>query len=298
LKICCLLNENSGTATRIRPEQLIQLFSMRGLSLKIINIEQGGSIAELTDKVVKDGFDIVVAGGGDGTVNAVASALLRHRAIRLGILPLGTLNHLARDLGISSDIGQAVDVICKGHTTAIDVCRVNDSYFLNNSSVGLYPSLVKLREKLQAGGLGKWWAATLSAVRTFARFRRLNLALQLSDGQTVARNTALLFVGNNRYQLTAGKIGARLSLDSGFLWVNMSTSSSRMGMIKSFLAMIFGNESVAEVLTFDATSLKVTSKKKILAVATDGEVVKLKTPLNYTIIPGALNVLVPERDHA
>jgi diacylglycerol kinase family enzyme len=207
LKICCLLNENSGTATRIRPEQLIQLFSMRGFS------------------------------------------------------------------------------------------RVNDSYFLNNSSVGLYPSLVKLREKLQAGGLGKWWAATLSAVRTFARFRRLNLALQLSDGQTVARNTALLFVGNNRYQLTAGKIGARLSLDSGFLWVNMSTSSSRMGMIKSFLAMIFGNKSVAEVLTFDATSLKVTSKKKILAVATDGEVVKLKTPLNYTIIPGALHVLVPERNH-
>ncbi len=294
MKICCLLNEKSGTAARAHSGDLHDLFSKEGIDLEVLIIQHGGSIAELTDKVVKDGFEIVVAAGGDGTVNAVASALLRHREIKLGILPLGTLNHLARDLGISTDLAKAARVICAGHSRAIDVGRVNDSYFLNNSSVGFYPSLVKLREKLQASGRGKWWAATLSAVRIFSRFRRLNLVLEISDGQTVARKTALLFIGNNRYELTAGKIGARLSLDGGFLWVNMSTSSSRMGMIKSFLTMIFESKSVAEVVTFDATSLQVTSKKKILAVATDGEVLKLKTPLNYTIIRGALNVLVPD----
>ena len=99
VKICCLLNERSGTANSIRPQDVAHLFSQHGFRVKIVKIETGGSIAKLTDKAVKDGFDIVVAGGGDGTVNAVASALFRHRTVRLGILPLGTLNHLARDLG-------------------------------------------------------------------------------------------------------------------------------------------------------------------------------------------------------
>jgi YegS/Rv2252/BmrU family lipid kinase len=297
LKVCCLLNENSGTAARTPPEQLVQLFSERGFSLKIINIKHGDSITALTNQVVKDGFDVVVAGGGDGTVNAVASVLVCHRTIRLGILPLGTLNHLVRDLGIPTDLAQAVRVICAGHSRAIDVGQVNDSYFLNNSSVGLYPTLVKLREKLQAGGRGKWWAATLSSVRIFARFRRLYLVLKLGDGPTITRKTALLFVGNNRYETTAGKIGARLSLNSGFLWVSISTSSSRMGMIKSLIAMLCGSEILADTMTFDAKSIQVTSKKKVLAVATDGEVLKLKTPLKYTIISDGLHVLVPFKDN-
>ena len=170
---------------------------------------------------------------------------------------------------------------------------MNDVYFLNNSSVGLYPAVVTLREKLQSAGYGKWWAATISSLRIMARFRRLHLELKLTDGRVLIRKTPMLFVGNNAYSTDAANIGTRESLQTGLLWVTLSTSSGPLGFIKSFLALVSGTQAMADAISLDATSVQVNSSKELLAVATDGEVVKLKTPLNYKILPRALRVLVP-----
>ena len=295
LKICCILNVKSGGTACDQRYDFADLFSQRGFGVEIMNTLQGSSIVDIAKSAVQQDYDIIVAGGGDGTISAVAAALVGHPAIRLGILPLGTLNHFARDLNIPSDISKAVDIICAGYSEAIDIGCVNDTYFVNNTSVGLYPAIVKLRESLQGGGYSKWWAAVLSSIRIFGRFRRLELEVQLLDKTLIKRKTALLFVGNNAYETAAGRLGIRLSINRGMLWINISTSSTRLGLIMSLTALVLGRERPAETLIFDASSLKVSSRKRLLTVANDGEVLRLKPPLNYRILPKALNVIVSAR---
>lgn len=296
MKICCIVNDRSGTTASAKKYDLAELFAQRSVTVEVFSTLSGKSITELSKTAVLEGYDIIVAGGGDGTINAVASELVGHASTRLGVLPLGTLNHFARDLNISSDVSKAVDIICAGYSEAVDVGRVNDRYFLNNSSVGLYPAIVKLRESLQSGGYSKWWAAALSSLRILSHFRRMELEIHLSDGKVIRRKTALLFVGNNAYETSADKLGARLSLKDGTLWVSMPTSSTRFGLFMSLAKMLFRHERPADTLIFETTDLKVVSKKKILTVATDGEVLRLELPLIYSILPQALNVIVPMGD--
>jgi len=156
LKICCILNEKSGGADLAGRGAIVDLFSKHGVRVDIFKMQVGNSISDLARHAVKQNYDVIVAGGGDGTINAVATALVGHPSILLGVLPLGTLNHFARDLDIPIDASRAVDVICAGHSKAADIGVVNDFHFLNNSSVGLYPAIVKLRESLQTAGYSKW----------------------------------------------------------------------------------------------------------------------------------------------
>ena len=141
MKVCCILNERSGSALGVEHRTIADLFSKHGVSVEIFKIQDGSSIGDLANQAAQQNYDIIVAGGGDGTINAVASALVGHPSTRLGILPLGTLNHFARDLGIPFDVSKAIDIICAGHSKFIDMGAVNDCYFLNNSSVGLSPFL-------------------------------------------------------------------------------------------------------------------------------------------------------------
>ena len=293
MKVCCILNDKSGSASQVDQHSLAQLFGKHTVLVDFLKIEAGTSIKEFVCRAIDNQCDVIVAGGGDGTINSVAAALIGRSSIKLGVLPLGTLNHFARDLGIPTDISQAVDIICAGHSKAIDVGLVNDNYFLNNSSVGLYPAMVKLRETLQRVGYSKWWAALLSSFRILGRFRRFDLEVQPSKGPFIKRRTPLLFVGNNAYETTVAKLGSRIALDRGLLWVNMPTSSTRMGFFMGLLALVLRREKPQDTVIFEATSLKVISRKRLLTVATDGEVLRLKPPLNYSILPGALNVIVP-----
>ena len=292
MKICCIVNEKSGSAENDSRYQLIELFKQRGVTVDVFKPHQGKSIAELAQNAVNQNYDTIVAGGGDGTISAVASALIGKPLVRMGILPLGTLNHFARDLNIPSDISQAVDIICAGYAEAIDVGYVNGHSFLNNSSVGLYPAIVKLRESLQAGGYGKWWAAALSSLRILTRFRRLELELQTSGQAVTKQKTVMLFVGNNAYQTTLGNFGTRPSIKNGTLWITVSTLSSRMGVFKSLLNLLLRREKDAAALIFETSDLKVTSKYRLMTIANDGEVLRLVPPLIYKILPRALNVLV------
>jgi YegS/Rv2252/BmrU family lipid kinase len=293
LKICCILNDKSGSGASEKLYDFTKLFAERGFNVEIYSTGHGNSVVDLAKRAVQQNYDIIVAGGGDGTINAVASALIGFPQVRLGILPLGTLNHFARDLNIPSDISKAVDVICDGHSEAIDVGCVNDNYFLNNSSVGLYPAIVKLRESLKGSGYSKWWAAVLSSLRILTRFRRFDLEVRMSGKTTIKRRTTLMFVGNNDYQVTAGNLGRRLSVNQGKLWVNIPTSSTSLGLFTSLVKLIFGRERPADMLIFDASSLAVISRKRMLTVATDGEILRLKPPLNFRILPKTLNVIIP-----
>jgi diacylglycerol kinase family enzyme len=240
-----------------------------------------------------DGAELVVAGGGDGTINAVASVLVGS-GVAFGVLPLGTLNHFAKDLGIPLELDAAVRNLASGRRRQVDVGEVNDRIFLNNSSLGLYPDMVRDREKQQRRlGRGKWLAALWASLAALRRYPFLSLRVSV-DGARLARRTPFVFIGNNEYTMQGLAIGARARLDGATLSVYVAQRPGRFGLLRFAWRALCGR--LAQERDFDvllSDQLEIDTRRRHLRVATDGEVTVMKTPLRYRIRPGALTVIVP-----
>jgi diacylglycerol kinase family enzyme len=234
----------------------------------------------------------VVAGGGDGTVNAVASALIG-TSTPMGILPMGTLNHFAKDLKVPIDMEAAVKTIVSGRVKLVDVGEVNGRLFVNNSSLGLYPSIVRLREAIQKSGYQKWPAFIRAVWAIFLRFPRLRLELKSATAPISRTVTPLLFIGNNPYETTLTQLGSRSAMDQGKLWVVVPKAETRWQLVAALFTLVRGRSVASDVSAFEAENLVVNNKRSALNIAVDGEVLLLEPPLHYQIRPKALKVIVP-----
>lgn len=261
-----------------------------------VTLARGGEeMLATARRALEQGADIIVAGGGDGTINAVASVLIEagRAEQRFGVLPLGTLNHFAKDLSIPLDLDQAIANIASGVPRRVDVGEVNGRIFLNNSSLGMYPDIVRDREQQQRHlGRGKWPAfgrAVLSALR---RFPFLNVQLKI-NGEQHARRTPFVFIGNNEYQQGLS-MGARACMDGGNLCLYVAQKPTRLGLLRLALHALFGK--LAQARDFDvlqAPELVIESHHRHMRVATDGEVTLMQPPLCYRSRAAALTVIVP-----
>ena len=252
----------------------------------------GAQIIAATQAALEQGAHTVVAGGGDGTMNAVASVLIGTN-VAMGVLPLGTLNHFARDLAIPPALDDAVSVIARGHTRQVDVGEVNCRIFLNNSSLGLYPAIVRRREKQQKLGRGKWPAALWATVQALRRYPFLHVRLKFGS-QEVQRRTPFIFVGNNEYRMQGLAVGARRSLDGGKLSLYVAQEPGRLALLRFAVRALFGR--LAQARDFDVVlveNMEIETRHKHLRVATDGEVCAMATPLSYRVRPRALTVIAP-----
>jgi len=235
---------------------------------------------------------LIVAAGGDGTVNAVAAALAG-TGIAMAVLPAGTFNHFARDLGIPSDAAAALEIALRGRRRAIDVGEVNGRIFVNNASIGLYPAIVRRREKHERLGFGRLHAMLWSMHTVLRGHPFLHLALKL-DGVESRRRTPFVFVGNNVYQMQGFTIGMRERLDAGVLSVYLTQRRGRLGLLRLALRALFGRlEQAADFEASTVSELRIESRHKRLLVATDGEVGALELPLDFRIRPAALQVMAP-----
>ncbi len=293
MKIFCIINTRSGPTGESCENELAALFANHGVQIQIVELAKGNSPKAIAEDAIRQKYDVIVAAGGDGTINGVASAVVGNNAVKLGIIPRGTLNHFAHALEIPTDMEKAVETIIAGHFKSIDVGQVNGSIFLNNSSVGLYPAIVRMRQNLQHAGLSKWPAAIWAAIRIFSRFRRLALELVPATGDATRHDTSMLFVGNNAYEMSFPTLGDRPTLESGRIWIMIAKSATRQGLIGSFLKMILGRETAADAMTMEVTEMTVNSRHRFLKVAIDGEVVQLRSPLKYSTRPKTLQVIVP-----
>src|SRR3954471_9052580 len=155
--LVCILNSTAHSdAALSAKEALIEGFARRGVELDVLVARSGGDIPDLCHEAKARAPAVIIAGGGDGTINAVAGVCVES-GIPLGVLPLGTLNHFAKDMGIPLQTESAVETLLGGNVVHVDVGEVNGKLFLNNSSVGLYPSIVREREKWQRNGDSKGW---------------------------------------------------------------------------------------------------------------------------------------------
>lgn len=259
-----------------------------------IRLLDGHELHDAAKEAVTKRVGLVVAGGGDGTISCVAGALAG-TGTKLGILPLGTLNHFARDVGLPLDLGEAAAVVANGKPRAVDVAEVNGRLFVNNSAIGLYPLMVLDRDAQQRRlGRSKRLAMIVASFRTLLRFHHRRLTLTVNEERAGRVDTPLLFVGNNDYRVDIGAPGRRESLDDGELCVFVLRKKTAKGLIAATVRALFNRSRDDDMVRIDGVErLRVSSKRSHLAVSLDGETAMMETPLDYRIRPKALKVVAP-----
>ena len=290
-----LVNAGGGTAKasgdRLSAE-IEAAFAQAGVTIAL-EMLGGGEIVSRVQQLV--GAPLVVVGGGDGTLGCAAGALAGTGAA-LGILPLGTRNHLAGELGIPADLPGAARVIAGGKRRRIDLARVNGRAFVNNACVGFYPAMIRFRDAggVPGGAAAKKLAAVPAALAALKRMRHHRLRLRV-EGRDCEVVTPMLFVGNNRYRLEAGHVGERAALDDGCLSVFAIRSRHRLALLgfaaRTMLGLADPERDFAAVP--DTAELTVSGRSRAVSVAIDGEVAHLAMPLRFTVECQALTVVAP-----
>ena len=291
------LNSRAGAHADDVADRLRTLFRERHRDVEIIAFDPRGHSLRKT----MPPNSTIVAAGGDGTVGAVA-ALALETSSTFGVLPLGTLNHFARDLGIPTDLEKAVDLIAASETVAVDVGFVNDTLFVNNCSLGVYPTIVAAREQLRRRGHRKWSAMLIAAARVLPRHHRLIVKLD-ADGEPAVWRTPFVLIANNAYETSGLGFGGRKSIQSGRLYAYVAPAIRARQLpaaaAKAIVAGALGRKESAEgrFKETDACQLWIDANgPRRVTVAIDGELSTISLPAHFRTVPRALRVIAPPAD--
>jgi diacylglycerol kinase family enzyme len=293
LKGTLFFNPSSGAS--LPPGEVDQLKSAaRAAGLDVADIGSGLDIAGTIRQRMHRGQTIFVAAGGDGTINHVLQPLV-HTDAHLAVIPFGTFNHFAKDLGIPLDWRAALEVALNGSSERIDTALVNERFFVNNLAIGLYPELVARREA-RGRDYPRWMANLQAAFTTLRKYRLVTVTVESDHHQEVIR-TNVFMVSNNSYDLSRIGIEApRHSLTSEQLSVYWLPHLSRLALIRFGGHYLAGQATAAaEFRSFKTKRMRVRSSHPRITIGVDGELFKCDIPLVITIVPSSLLVKVPAR---
>jgi diacylglycerol kinase family enzyme len=284
-----LINRSGGTAASLgdRLEQTVRdAFSETGREITLELLDG----PHMRDAIQHHALSpVVVVGGGDSTLGGAAQVLAGKRTA-LGVLPLGTRNHLARQLGLPLDLAEAAQIAAGGERRRMDLGRAGDRVFVNNASLGVYTKLVVERERTE---FPRWLATVPAAWQVLQTMRPQAYCLTI-DGERRTLSTPLLFIGNNRYSLDPGHLGERDSLDDGVLSVCAVDARGPLQLIwLAFKVLCCLAHPESDFAEFDTAREIVVEGEGDVAVALDGELTRLARPLRIAIDPGALGIVVP-----
>lgn len=285
-----ILNPAAGSAQGSRVEVLLREH-LPGTRLLIAS--ESGELPMLARQAVAAGCSLLVAGGGDGTIRTVAQEAVG-RPITLGLLPLGTRNHFAQDVGVPLDLERAVHTLAKGEIRTIDVGEVNGRTFLLYAALGLYPLFVRERERHEESGRRHTAVAFARALwAALRRYPYLDVRLN-ADREHLAMRTPFVFITNNIATVEHLPIGVLTCPQVGQLGMYMAHRVTRLGLLRLALRFLAGNLTEAPDLQALCTrQVRLETHHSQLWVATDGEVTQMVAPLQACVRPGALRVLVP-----
>ncbi len=290
-----ILNEKSGTAmTRGLTRDFVQTrLEEAGYEAEVVSDLSKG-LEALAERAIKSDAEVIVAGGGDGTVTGIAEHLVGHDKPLL-ILPLGTANALARDLNMELDFDRWVDGLEYLKERRIDVGSVNGKRFMHLVVIGLMPGIASAREKVrqhQTVGTAIRFMAFLA--RRFARTRRITVDLIPEGGQPETHRVSAIAVGNNLFDAEFGHVFTRQVLDDGQLSIYLLRRIGPLKALQLALGMVFGWWRQDEEISLRQTGqVTVTTRRKLVKVMFDGEPMSLRGPLHFRIEPKALRVLAP-----
>jgi diacylglycerol kinase family enzyme len=293
VKIEVILNSSSGTGHEEGIENILaEAFKAAGADARISLARTGSEVIALAQRAARGDAEVVVAAGGDGTISSVASAVINSNKA-LGVLPFGTMNHFAKDLRIPLDLPGALETIVAAHETQVDVGEVNGHVFINNSSLGLYPTIIHKRQRQQRLGWGKWPAYIWAALAVMRRYPFLNIRVAI-DSAELNSLTPFVFIGNNKYEMETLNIGGRSHLDKGELSLYMTNRTGRLGLVRlAVRALLRGLHQEKDFVALCTKEIWIETRHKHVRVALDGEVTRIVPPLHYCARPKALRVLTP-----
>ena len=284
-------NPSSGLKMPEAEQEALQQ-AARDAGLDVVRVRRELDCGALIRKRMQEGVRLFVAAGGDGTINTVIQPLVTTDAI-FGVIPVGTYNHFAKDLGLPLAWRDALEVILTGATKSIDTARVNERFFVNNISLGLYPDLVARREE-KGRDYPRWKARLYAAAATLRKYPHIAVTLDSEHHHEVMR-THVLMISNNSYDLSRLGIEApRTALEEGRLSVYWLPHVPRLALMSFVAHYLAGRVHTAPGFrSFRTLQVKLQSSKKFFHLGVDGEVVTMAAPLVITIVPQSLSVKAP-----
>jgi diacylglycerol kinase family enzyme len=303
MRVRVIINQGGGSVQdeqlQAKQNEVVNAFARHGVDASIVfisgdEIEQEARAA--LDAAQSGQYDAIIAGGGDGSISAVAG-VLSGSMTPLGILPLGTLNHFAKDLGVPIDIDGAVEVIAAGYFRQVDVAEINGRVFVNNSSIGLYADMVADRnQQHRSVGRSKWPAMLIASWRVIRRYSMRRLSIR-AEGWIKPCKTPFVFIGNNAYNLSLFNPGRRIALDQGELSLYVINHRSRWGLLwMSARALLKRLDQERDFEMRLVKEVEILSRAPQLRVSVDGEIIKMQPPLFYRTRPCALRVIAIRTD--
>lgn len=289
-RVCVILNAGSGKKAGNDIADLLEReLAPRAAGFSLIRTARGGDLPRLARQAVEDGFDLIVAAGGDGTQAAVAGELAGTDAV-MGVIPGGTFNYFARDLGVGDTPEEALETLLSGRPAPVHIGEINGHVFLNNVSFGAYPDILKQREDIYRRWGRSRVAAYWSVVASLWDLRR---PMRLTaGGQTYT--TALAFVANNRLQLEQFGLDGSTEVEAGRFALMIARASRPLSLIGAALRLAFGRSargSDFDLIVTDQITIETRPVRQL--VAHDGEKSPMNGPFDIQIRRDGLNVLLP-----
>lgn len=283
MEVVLVHNPRSGTALAVT--ELDEHFIDAGITI-VDHVSIGPNLEKDLAPYLNQTKVAIAVYGGDGTQSAVATLAI-NKPVSIAPLAGGTLNHFVKDLGISSELDQALHSLDKQQPRKIDVATVNDIVIINNSSIGLYPSALQMRDEMTRKRIGKWPSAIIASIKAFWRYKSYDISIK---GESF--RSPFVFVGNNDYSIEDSIIGDRDRIDQGVLSVYAIESSGRHKLLWIILLTILGRmKSTNEVKIWKTDSVTIRTKMSSVRVARDGEHETMNTPLEYRIHKSALTII-------
>ena len=284
-----LLNPNAGAILARGSDDLLLLAQNEGL--EVVEIRPGLDLHAVVGDALRRGLRDIIVAGGDGTLHHAAQAIVKTEAI-MGVLPAGTLNHFAHDLGIPLDLPAALDIALRGSVRQIDTGQAGEHYFLNSLMLGMYPAISKYREQYRLTR-GRWSAYALAGREALREFPKVTVILEMEHRIETVR-AEMFAVAINAYDLSrAGLLVPKTTLDDGQLSIYSLSSKTRVDFMLAVAKYLRGHVgSIEGFRHFRSRRLRIDSPHR-LRVALDGELRDMKPPITVSAVPASLLVRVP-----
>ena len=293
-EILIVMNPHSGKKkTGEKARQLRAEVESHPGRFVIREVAKAREIEATVERAVAEGYRTIAAAGGDGTICAVASALVGS-GCRLGVVPLGTFNYFVRGNGLPETVPEALQVLAAAPGRPIDIAEVNGRVFLNNASLGAYAKVLDSRERIYRRYGRSRLAAYWSVLVALMNFRARLLATVTVDGEVHRFKTPMIFVANNPFQLELFNLAGADLIRAGKLVALVAPDVGRWGLIAFAIRLALGGmDEDRDFKLLAGRDILVETRRRGAVVARDGERGRMRAPFRFRLRAGALDLVAP-----